>query len=182
LSVDPVTTDANTGDSFNRYVYANSSPYKYIDPDGRSPEDWLPAGAPAVALGKSMGAAAAYIEGKLTGNQFLQNAGAQGLAENKAATVEALVILGSMGRGGSKATAPLAKELSKQEAKAIKSYEKRIAEHEKKIAEFKENPTVKPGMEKQSAEVVEAQQAARVQHLENEIKTFKDNVQKIKEL
>jgi hypothetical protein len=35
LSVDPVTTDAKTGSSFNRYVYANNNPYKYIDPDGR---------------------------------------------------------------------------------------------------------------------------------------------------
>jgi RHS repeat-associated protein len=35
LSVDPVTTDVNTGASFNRYAYANNSPYKYIDPDGR---------------------------------------------------------------------------------------------------------------------------------------------------
>ena len=35
LSIDPVTTDANTGGSFNRYAYANNSPYKYVDPDGR---------------------------------------------------------------------------------------------------------------------------------------------------
>jgi len=35
LSIDPVVTDANTGGSFNRYVYANNSPYKYVDPDGR---------------------------------------------------------------------------------------------------------------------------------------------------
>jgi RHS repeat-associated protein len=35
LSVDPVTTDANTGSSFNRYVYANNNPYKFHDPDGR---------------------------------------------------------------------------------------------------------------------------------------------------
>jgi RHS repeat-associated protein len=35
LSIDPVTTDANTGGSFNRYVYAANNPYKYIDPDGR---------------------------------------------------------------------------------------------------------------------------------------------------
>jgi hypothetical protein len=38
LSIDPVTTDANTGSSFNRYFYANNSPYKYIDPDGRDPD------------------------------------------------------------------------------------------------------------------------------------------------
>jgi RHS repeat-associated protein len=35
LSIDPVVTDANTGGSFNRYVYANNSPYRYVDPDGR---------------------------------------------------------------------------------------------------------------------------------------------------
>jgi RHS repeat-associated protein len=37
LSEDPVLTDANSGASFNRYVYANNNPYKYIDPDGRDP-------------------------------------------------------------------------------------------------------------------------------------------------
>jgi RHS repeat-associated protein len=35
LSIDPVVTDANTGGSFNRYAYANNSPYKYVDPDCR---------------------------------------------------------------------------------------------------------------------------------------------------
>jgi RHS repeat-associated protein len=35
LSIDPVTTEANSGGSFNRYAYANNSPYQYIDPDGR---------------------------------------------------------------------------------------------------------------------------------------------------
>ncbi len=35
LSVDPVTTDANTGSVFSRYAYANNSPYTYKDPDGR---------------------------------------------------------------------------------------------------------------------------------------------------
>jgi RHS repeat-associated protein len=38
LSIDPVMTDANTGSSFNRYVYGNNSPYKYTDPDGRFSE------------------------------------------------------------------------------------------------------------------------------------------------
>lgn len=35
LSVDPVVTDAKTGDSFNRYVYGNNDPYVFLDPDGR---------------------------------------------------------------------------------------------------------------------------------------------------
>ncbi|WP_240600347.1 RHS repeat-associated core domain-containing protein [Solilutibacter silvestris] len=36
LSTDPVQANANTGASFNRYVYANNNPYKFTDPDGRS--------------------------------------------------------------------------------------------------------------------------------------------------
>jgi RHS repeat-associated protein len=35
LSIDPVTTDEETGGSFNRFVYAANNPYKYFDPDGR---------------------------------------------------------------------------------------------------------------------------------------------------
>ncbi|MDP3086177.1 MAG: RHS repeat-associated core domain-containing protein, partial [Rubrivivax sp.] len=34
LSVDPVVTDAGTGAHFNRYVYALSNPYRYVDPTG----------------------------------------------------------------------------------------------------------------------------------------------------
>lgn len=39
MSIDPVTTDTDTGGSFNRYASANNSPYKYIDPDGRDAAD-----------------------------------------------------------------------------------------------------------------------------------------------
>jgi len=35
LSVDPVTTNAKTGRSFNRYSYVENNPYTNIDPDGR---------------------------------------------------------------------------------------------------------------------------------------------------
>lgn len=35
LSVDPVTATSSPIESFNRYRYANSNPYKFNDPDGR---------------------------------------------------------------------------------------------------------------------------------------------------
>jgi hypothetical protein len=34
LSVDPVHVDTSSGGNFNRYWYANNSPYTYSDPDG----------------------------------------------------------------------------------------------------------------------------------------------------
>ena len=37
LSPDPVDVSASDGGNFNRYWYANSNPYRYVDPDGRSP-------------------------------------------------------------------------------------------------------------------------------------------------
>ena len=48
LSIDPVTTDANTGGSFNRYAYAANSPFTYLDPDGRQ---LVQAIAPVVVIG-----------------------------------------------------------------------------------------------------------------------------------
>jgi RHS repeat-associated protein len=35
LSVDPVPADPKSGTNFNRYWYANNSPYSFLDPDGR---------------------------------------------------------------------------------------------------------------------------------------------------
>ncbi|HSD17233.1 MAG TPA: RHS repeat-associated core domain-containing protein [Thermomonas sp.] len=35
LSVDPVAADSATGNNFHRYGYANNSPYRFTDPDGR---------------------------------------------------------------------------------------------------------------------------------------------------
>ena len=36
LSVDPIVTDPRTGATFNRYYYANNSPFRFFDPDGRA--------------------------------------------------------------------------------------------------------------------------------------------------
>ena len=54
LSIDPVTTDVNTGGSFNRYWYADNNPYTKIDPDGRS------AISAEVCVGKCLGLTIGY--------------------------------------------------------------------------------------------------------------------------
>lgn len=69
--------------------------------------------------------------------------------------------------------------LTKQQEKAIKSLENQIEKHRNKIEDFKSNPTVRPGMEKLPQELILQQQRRRVQHLENEIRTFLNNIQKI---
>lgn len=50
VSADPVPPNANNGENFNRYAYANHNPYRYTDPDGRWAEDVF-IGVPSIALG-----------------------------------------------------------------------------------------------------------------------------------
>ncbi len=69
--------------------------------------------------------------------------------------------------------------LSGEDQKSIRSYIRRIEEHQQKIADFKDNPTVRPGMENLSQEAIQAQQASRINHFEKEIRTFTDNINKI---
>ena len=45
--------------------------------------------------------------------------------------------------------------------------------------EFKNNPTVRPGMEGQPKDVIANAQQSRIAHFEREIKTFKNNIQKL---
>lgn len=72
-----------------------------------------------------------------------------------------------------------AKELSKEAQRGIRSLEKQIAQHEEKLANSKANPTVRPGMEGQPKEVIEAAQRSRIRHLEMEIQTFRENINKL---
>jgi len=71
LSVDPVTTDAKTGSSFNRYAYGNNNPYKFTDPDGRDPR-LVAIGVIALGSGliQGVGSAIAAPSGEKTGAFF----------------------------------------------------------------------------------------------------------------
>ncbi|WP_189534790.1 hypothetical protein [Paludibacterium paludis] len=82
-------------------------------------------------------------------------------------------------QGLAEGAAKEATQLSKEAQKGVKSLEKQIASHEKKLEEFRNNPTVRPGMENLPKDVIEKQQQRRIQHLETEIQTFKNNLQKI---
>jgi RHS repeat-associated protein len=64
LSIDPVVTDMQNASSFNRYVYAKNSPYRYIDPDGRgalSIEGYYGFGG-GISLGYSNGEVAITVD------------------------------------------------------------------------------------------------------------------------
>ncbi len=88
--------------------------------------------------------------------------------------------MGMMGGGMSltieKASASVLAKLTAQEVKSVKSYERLIEEHLNKIQEFKNNPTIRKGMENLSPSVIAQQQAARIRHLENEIRAFQKNI------
>ncbi|MFZ6646018.1 RHS repeat-associated core domain-containing protein [Undibacterium sp. TJN25] len=65
MSMDPVITDANSGSGFNRYAYADNSPYKYSDPDGRQAAMAFCGGGPVgCAVGAGLTIATAYYGAK----------------------------------------------------------------------------------------------------------------------
>jgi RHS repeat-associated protein len=105
LGFDPAEVTDENPHSFNRYAYGNNNPYKYLDPDGRAVADIFPANAPIVTIANNFAAIAAFIEGKVTNNQTLVNVATQAMSESRQANVEALGVIGSLGRG----TGPAAK-------------------------------------------------------------------------
>ncbi|TQV68228.1 hypothetical protein FKG94_23290 [Exilibacterium tricleocarpae] len=164
---------------FNRYAYGNNNPYRYVDPDGRLPVDTLwDAGNVAYDIGK-------IAVGWIIGNDKLVVEGGKDLVADGAALFVPYLPAGST--KGMKAIADKAgdatkgvKELTKQQQKSIRSLEKQISKHEKKLQEFRDNPSVRPGMEKLPKEVIQKQQQRRINHLETEVRTFRNNIEKIK--
>lgn len=65
--------------------------------------------------------------------------------------------------------------------RAARSLDRRAAEHEVRAAAFRANPTVRQGMEGQSAERIAAQQEIRARHLENEAEEFRRQAQAARE-
>ena len=140
------------------YTYAANNPLIYVDPDGKS------------LLSEVL---KAFIK------PFLKQE-AKELAKQEAKQVAKEAVKQEIKQEAKQEAKEAVKELTKQQQKAIGSLEKRIAEHEKKLQDFKDNSTVRPGMEKMSKEQIQKQQQQRIEHLQKEINTFKNNIEKVK--
>ena len=71
MGIDPIGFDPNNLHSFNRYAYANNNPYKFVDPDGRTPVHAI-----AFVVGFGIDAGTQYL---VNGNVDLFQAGIAGL-------------------------------------------------------------------------------------------------------
>lgn len=173
LSVDPIAVGEGDVFGFNRYDYAQNNPIMHIDPDGR--QSAMDAGVWTNE----------YVMSQQGPNQLDQLNGmnqtqltAVGLLANLDGAGEVVTLVrGAFLKAGMKDAA----ELSPEAIRGIKSLQKRIQEHLDKLAEFKRNPTVRPGMEHMSEEAIKKQQNSRIAHLEKEIQTFKNNIEKLRQ-
>ncbi|MBB4607345.1 RHS repeat-associated protein [Xanthomonas arboricola] len=74
LSVDPISADESTS-NFNRYLYVNNNPYKFVDPDGRQALTFMFGGVEQVLLAEQ--AYGAYRNGRVSAAYAAQAISAQ---------------------------------------------------------------------------------------------------------
>lgn len=68
--------------NFNRYAYGNNNPYRYTDPDGKAADVIFDAAFTVYDAGQTLGAAVAYVEGVVTGNEVLTAVAGEGLTSS----------------------------------------------------------------------------------------------------
>ena len=193
--------DANQPQSWNMYLYVRNNPINKTDPTGKCGvlSGWFTtcqqiAGLVTEGLINSArnsgignifeGARTGDLQRAKLGQVQLDHEILTAMFATSPASSEESATVSTTERGEALVPAAgqeAAKELSREAQKGIRSLEERIAEHEQRLAEFKANPTVRPGMEGQPASVIKAQQEVRIRHLETEIRTFRENIRKLRE-
>ncbi|MET4616854.1 RHS repeat-associated protein [Stenotrophomonas sp. 2619] len=152
LSVDPVAVSSVDGKNFNRYWYVSTNPISKIDPDGRCDGPWT------CAIDRDI---AAMNSGDMTQDEFASRSEARAAGAVIGASAGPAIVA-TDGR-----VVPLTanlmrllgrKEISPEARRDVRSLEKKIEEHQRKLQDFKDNPTVRPGMEKLPQELVARQQ------------------------
>lgn len=89
LAMDPVSFHEGNIQSFNFYAYGNNNPYRYDDPTGESPKEFLVETVPA--FGQSMYAMGQVFVGLSTNDWAMYYAGGDRLRELQSSNIEALV-------------------------------------------------------------------------------------------
>ncbi|MGB3747879.1 MAG: RHS repeat-associated core domain-containing protein [Rhodanobacter sp.] len=154
LSVDPVGSVPGNAFNFNRYSYANNSPYKYIDPDGReSVGEIIDSGAQGCGSVSCAGWAVAYSFWTVLGAEGISQAydkgwSNAGTGRRIGAAFEVIAVLPpvkllkgvplayKIAAEGGEHAGFLARQMEKnvgQLRKTIRSLERQISLHEDKI-------------------------------------------------
>ena len=169
--------------NLNGFGYVHQNPVQFTDPDGRCPDGCVIT-APAAAVIATVGViviGGVYIlssEERKHQIAWAVNSGWEGLKsmaqsgdgdKGKPAEKAKQDAVSQSGPVAAAADGPPPsdednndkdKNLSQEDKRSIRSLEKQIEKHQQKIADFKNNPTVRPGMESQPEEVIKAQQGA----------------------
>ena len=178
----------------NLYAYVGNDPLNLVDPSGNVAEVSETMARPyvgayqnfiAAPVNQGLSALARSPASDPGLYASMRGIAPRGMPAAAAALIGAKVIgfAGKAGRLSGRVVktvfAGKTRALTQQQQRAIRSLKRQVAQHEKKLQVFRNNPTIRPGMENLSREIVEKQQRRRIQHLETEIKAFRDNIEKI---
>lgn len=178
-----MAVDTTNAFNFNRYAYANNSPYKFTDPDGRQACDGITTCRVATEE-------LAVARGEMTQEQKEANDAARGVGAIIAAPIAAAIILAPEAVApaaivGKKVGSGISRQTTKQLEKSRDSLKDRVEEHVKKLDDYKRNPDKFDNQgtlaNAPSQAVREKVIAGRIKALEGQIKKNEGELRKVEE-